>query len=233
MKGNRGEDTGRRRRRIQRRRETDFHRGGDKGQRGRGMEAYVHSRRKGKVRRDRNQSLEQRVRVLKRAETRRRQGRSLWIVGTTPELGRVRERRATKEAWAEQGDGKRVRKTRAWVSGCLTNPLAPVRGGTKGKGETRGSELPGLIFFRHPKDHGVGRKEARRAGIPTAGIVDSDTPYLDRVRYPIPGNEASRSGQRRRTRRFRNRWRGTQGRDGEAAVGGEGKGKDANQTREV
>jgi Ribosomal protein S2 len=199
------------------------------------MEAYVYGRRKGKVRRDRNQSLEQRVRVLKRAETRRNQGRTRWRVGTTPELGRVRERRASKEAWAEGGAKRRVRKTRAWVSGCLTNPRAPVGlgGGEKKRnlGETRGGERPGLIVFRHPKDHGVGRKEARRAGIPTAGIVDSESSYVDRLRYPIPGNEASRAGQRRRTRRFRNRRRSTSAR--EADLAGEGKGKDAKETREV
>lgn len=149
------------------------------------MERYVHSRRKGKVRRDRNQSVEQLGWVLKRREERTRHKRKVVVVGTRVEVGQRRERRQTHETRPENLE----RVTRSWLSGCLTNARKP--------------ELPGLIVFRNPNDHGVGRKEARRCGVPTTGIVDSDCEYVDARTYPIPGNDESRAGQRRVTRRIR------------------------------
>jgi ribosomal protein S2 len=186
--------------RLKRRTESKFHRGGKKEERQPGMEAYVHSRREGTVRRDRNQSVEQLVLVLNRVEKRRKEGKQILLVGTTPELGRLRERVGSKPA-SGGNPGRLGYVTRGWVSGSLTNSGLVTR---KAKGipvKARG-ELPGLIVFRHPNDHGVGRKEARRCGIPTVGIADSDCKYLDRLTYPVPGNDESRAGQRRVTRRL-------------------------------
>jgi len=188
--------------RVKLRRESDFHRGGEKAQRERGMEAYVYSRRKGKVRRDRDQTVEQRVIVLNRMEKRRKENQGIVVVGTSPELGRRRER------MNREGKGKRKQReyvTRGWVSGLLTNyakyaSIQTEEGKTNRKVRKK---LPGLIVFRHPNDHGVGRKEARRCGIPTAGIADSDCKYVERRTYPIPGNDDTRAGQRRVRRRIR------------------------------
>lgn len=204
--------------RVNLRRGRDFHRGGESAQRKPGRERYVHSTRKGKVRRDRDQSVEQLVMVLNRMEKRRKEDRSILRVGTSPELGRRRERRYRNP----RGGSKRKKRelvTRGWVSGLLTNYGKASRnqpgrkdgesGGRIGKQDPKEEvkwkgrkDLPGLIFFRHPKDHGVGRKEARRCGIPTAGIVDSDCEHVDRRTYPIPGNDESRTGQRRISRRI-------------------------------
>ena len=204
--------------RVKLRRDSQFHRGGEKAQREPGMEAYVYSRRKGKVRRDRDQSVEQLVIVLNRMEKRRKENQKILVVGTSPELGRMRERMNR-----EGGKGERKTRefvTRGWVSGLLTNyakyaslPSMIADPETKtlvGKQDPNAKtnwkimkDLPGLIVFRHPNDHGVGRKEARRCGIPTTGIADSDCKYVDRRTYPIPGNDDSRAGQRRVTRRIR------------------------------
>jgi len=204
--------------RVKLRRDSQFHRGGEKAQREPGMEAYVYGRRKGKVRRDRDQSVEQLVIILNRMEKRRKEKKKILVVGTSPELGRMRERMNR-----ERGKGERKNReyvTRGWVSGLLTNYAKYARNQSRmgerekknlvGKQEANAKrnwksmkERPGLIVFRHPNDHGVGRKEARRCGIPTTGIADSDCKYVDRRTYPIPGNDESRGGQRRVTRRIR------------------------------
>jgi len=205
--------------RVKLRRETQFHRGGERAQRQPGREAYVHSTRKGKVRRDRDQSVEQLVIVLNRMEKRRKEDRSILRVGTNPELGRRRER-MNRESTGGSKPKNRELVTRGWVSGLLTNyakyATIPSRLGDGGKNPVIGKqdpnrqtnwklmkELPGLILFRHPNDHGVGRKEARRCGIPTAGRVDSDCEHVERRTYPIPGNDDSRAAQRRLIRRVR------------------------------
>jgi len=190
-----GKKTSRQRRRNLRR-ENQFHRGGSKGGRKPERENSVHSRREGKVRRDRNQSVNQLGIVFKRIQQRKREKRKRIVVGTSPELGRLRER--TRK---EGKDPKRQVVTRGWVSGILTNRRRQEK-------ERTGGELPSLIVFRHPNDHGVGRKEARRCGIPTVGIADSDCEYMESLTYPIPGNDESRGGQRRRRRRIQNRWMG-------------------------
>jgi ribosomal protein S2 len=200
--------------RVKLRRDTQFHRGGDQGQREEEMIPYVHSRRKGKVRRDRDQTVEQLGILLNRVEKRRKEDQKILVVGTSPELGRRRERRNREK------EGKRKNRnyvTRGWVSGFLTNYAKYAsrreveetsrRVGKQDPSRKKGwkmvKEFPGLILFRHPNDHGVGRKEARRCGIPTAGIADSDCKYVDRRTYPIPGNDETREGQRRLRRRIR------------------------------
>lgn len=219
MKSEQEKEKGRgRETRVKLRRESQFHRGGEKAQREKGMEAYVYSRRKGKVRRDRDQTVEQLVIVLNRMEKRRKEKKKILVVGTSPELGRRRERMNREKGRAQSENREFV--TRGWVSGLLTNYAKYARNpsliGEEGKKTVVGKqdpnaktnwkrmkEFPGLILFRHPNDHGVGRKEARRCGIPTAGIADSDCKYVERRTYPIPGNDESRAGQRRVRRRIR------------------------------
>jgi ribosomal protein S2 len=67
----------------------------------------------------------------------------------------------------------------------------------------RSKSRPGLVRFRHPNDHGVGRKEARRCGIPTVGVADSDCQYRERLTYAIPGNDESRVAQMTLMRRVK------------------------------
>ena len=190
-----------RERRVKLRRENQFHRGGRTSTRTKPMEKYVYGRRNGQVRRDRNQTVEQVERVLKRRKDRKDDHRKIRIVGTSSELGRLRER-------GEETVGKREgreRVTRGWVSGRLTNRWRQREGSQETR--KRIEDLPGLVRFRHPKDHGVGRNEARRCGIPTGGIADGDCECVDKLTYPIPGNDESRGGQRRRRKRIQNRWK--------------------------
>lgn len=181
--------------RLKRRRKTQFHRGGKKEEREKGMEGYVHGRRKGQVRRDMQKTVEQLGIVRKRVEERKSQNRKIRVVGTTAELGRRRERMRGKKN-KEENQGNLEVVTRGWLSGSLTNT------GYLNQAKGRKEAMPGLIRFRHPNDHGVARKEARRCGVPTAGIVDSNSKAVERRTYPIPGNDESRAGQRRRRRRI-------------------------------
>lgn len=222
-------------RRRKLRRKNQFHRGGEAENRYPGIEEYIHSKRNGKLIRDMEKTLEQLGKVLKRIDKRAQKKEAVMVVGTTTELGRMRERRG------EEVDGrKRIRVTRTWVSGMLTNyrNFKNYVRRYKGKKETRrtpaekrwyeshrkgregwigrkgeetkrkGEEriLPSLIIFRHPNDHGVGRKEARRCGIPTVGRVDTDCKYRERRTYPIPGNDESRRSQMTRRRRIKKRY---------------------------
>lgn len=220
-----------RKRRVKLRINSQFHRGGEIEKRYPGMEQYIHSKRNGKVIRDREKSVEQLVIVLNRIENREKKNESVMVVGTTPELGRIRER-----VCADVDSKKRIRVTRTWISGMLTNYshfqnyvlrfkgtnedrksasekrwYESHRKGREGfVGLDNGMErqesgswasrkkkggLPGLIVFRHPNDHGVGRKEAMRCGIPTVGVMDSDCKYSERLTYPVPGNDESRVSQ--------------------------------------
>jgi len=225
-------------RRLKLRMNSQFHRGGEIEKRYPGMEEYVHSKRNGKLIRDREKSVDQLVIVLNRIEKREKKNESVMVVGTTAELGRRMERMC-----ADVDSKKRIRVTRTWVSGMLTNytnfqnyvlrfrgtkeerksasekrwyeshrkgregfvvNAQSLTGEEKAKGKKKsGSTLPGLIVFRHPNDHGVGRKEARRCGIPTVGVVDSDCKYTDRLTYPIPGNDESRVSQMTLMRRIK------------------------------
>jgi len=105
-----------RKRRLKLRRKSQFHRGGEIEKRSPGIEEYIHSKRNGKVRRDREKSVEQLVIVLNRIEKRKEKNESVIVVGTTAELGRLRER-----ICADVDSKRRIRVTRSWVSGMLTN----------------------------------------------------------------------------------------------------------------
>lgn len=103
-------------RRVKLRMNSQFHRGGDQEKRHSGMEQYIHSKRNGKLIRDLEKSVEQLVVVLNRIEKRQKKNESVMVVGTTPELGRMRER-----VCADVDSKKRIRVTRTWMSGMLTN----------------------------------------------------------------------------------------------------------------
>jgi ribosomal protein S2 len=105
-----------RKRRLKLRRKSQFHRGGEVEKRHPGVEEYIHSKRHGKLIRDREKSVEQLVIVLNRMEKRKEKNESVRRVGTTPELGRLMERR-----FADVKSKKRIRVSRSWVSGMLTN----------------------------------------------------------------------------------------------------------------
>lgn len=217
--------------RLKLRRQSQFHRGGEVKKRHSGMERDVHSKRNGKIIRDLNRSVDQLIVVLERMEKRVKKNESRMVVGTTPELGRRRERRCE-----DIDSSKRIRVTRSWISGMLTNypnfqkdrrRLKETQDDRKTYSEkrwyeshrkgreglvlkrssdgkrTRSKSRPGLVRFRHPNDHVVGRKEARRCGIPTVGVADSDCQYRDRLTYPIPGNDESRVAQMTLMRRVK------------------------------
>jgi len=212
--------------RLKLRMNNQFHRGGDVEKRYPGMEIYVHSKRNGKLIRDREKTIDQLTIVLSRIESIFKKNESVIVVGTTSELGRLIER-----IYADVDSKKRLRVTRTWVSGIRTNytnfqnyvlRFKATHDDRKSHAEKRWYELnrkgregrvgdhkelkkerPGLIVFRNPNDHVVGRKEALRCGIPTVGIVDTDCKYSERLRYPVPGNDDSRLSQRRVMRRIK------------------------------
>jgi small subunit ribosomal protein S2 len=231
--------------RLKLRRNNQFHRGGNVEEKKPGRDLYIHAKRNGKCVIDMDRAVDQRIVVLKRREKTLKKGESVILVGTTPELGRVMERRRK-----EVDSKKRIRVSRTWVSGMLTNyrnfqdyivRFKSTQMNTEGRKshseqrwyeshrktregfvglddtmETQGKEgkktplrtrRPGVIFFRHPNEHGVGRKEAARCGVPTVGIVDSDCKYREYLTYPIPGNDESRSAQMTLIRRVKNRVR--------------------------
>ena len=50
------------------------------------------------------------------------------------------------------------------------------------------TELPGVIFLLDPKKERIAVLEAKKLGIPTVGIVDTNCNPED-LDYPIPGND--------------------------------------------
>ena len=50
------------------------------------------------------------------------------------------------------------------------------------------TELPGVIFLVDPKKERIAVLEAKKLGIPTVGIVDTNCNPED-LDYPIPGND--------------------------------------------
>ena len=57
------------------------------------------------------------------------------------------------------------------------------------------NDLPGAVLLADVKESGIVVREARRAGIPLVGVVDTNTdPSL--IDYPIPGNDDAISSLR-------------------------------------
>jgi len=103
-------------RRIKVRIETGFHVGGDVKYRTPYFEPNIYSKRDGKWRIDIRKTVEQLAIVFNRIEDRRIQKESVIIVGTTDELGPRIER-----VFSGTNSKKRIRVTRTWISGMLTN----------------------------------------------------------------------------------------------------------------
>ena len=231
-----------RNRRLKLRMNNQFHRGGEVEKMHPGIEIYVHSKRNGKLIRDREKTVDQLVIVLNRIENLLKNNESVIIVGTTSERGRLLER-----VYADVDSSKRIRVTRTWVSGIRTNytnfqnyvlRFKATNEERKSHAEKRWYELnrkgregmvgisdsnekveqkkerPGLIVFRNPNDHVVGRKEALRCGIPTVGRVDTDCKYSERLTYPVPGNDDSRGSQRTMIRRIKRVYEESQKKEG-------------------
>lgn len=169
---------------IQRRIQNQFHRGGKKGKLLSDRAPYVEGENgEGERRRKRTESRRQYRNVRGRVQERAKRKRKRRIVGTKPVLGQMRKKRGS-------GTGMGVEYwTKGWESGSLTNA------------ETKG-ERPGRRRFRHTKEHGTARSEARACGIPTAGVrkADASKETYEKRRYVIPGNEDSVRGTRRRGR---------------------------------
>lgn len=203
------------------RRKNGFHIGGKVKSRNPMIEDYIYAKSEKRAIRNREKSMEQLVVVIKRIKERKSKGESVIVVGTTEELGPALEKLG--ESLDEEMKSRRILVTRTWISGRLTNysNLQNTVQRYKGTSEERrtrsekkwykkhrkgregyaggkdgNAKLPGLIRFRHPNDHGVGRKEASRCGVPTVAVVNGESKYTDRVTYPLPGNTESRKSQR-------------------------------------
>lgn len=57
------------------------------------------------------------------------------------------------------------------------------------------NSMPSLIIFFHTNEHAVAIKEASLCGIPTVGIVDSNSQRADLLTYAVPGNDDGRESQ--------------------------------------
>lgn len=216
---------GNRKERIKLRRNNQFHRGGDVSNRHPGVEIYVHSKQDGKVIMDLNKTIDQLGIVLNRVEERNKKNESVILVGTSSEVGRMIERIyenvdenkriRVSRTWVSgirtnytnfknyvirfkaTHDDRKTHAEKRWYELNRKNREGIVGiKSTLGKREDRDTKgRPGLIVFRNPNDHIVGRKEALRCGIPTVGLVDGDCKYSEILTYPIPGNDDSRVSQ--------------------------------------
>lgn len=208
--------------RLKLRMNNQFHRGGEVEKRHPGMEMYVHSKRNGKLIRDIEKTIDQLVIVLNRIENIFKNNESVIVVGTTSEGGRLIERmyedvdsskriRVTR-TWVSgirtnytsfqnyvlrfkaTHDDRKSHAEKRWYE-LNRKGREGIVGITDSNQTELKKERPGLIVFRNPNDHVVGRKEALRCGIPTVGIVDTDCKYSERLTYPVPGNDDSRVSQ--------------------------------------
>jgi len=82
----------------------------------------------------------------------------------------------------------------SWLSGSGSRKAS----GKEGDQEDLSSRgRPGLVVFLHPADHELAIREAFSSGVPVAAVVNTDTPSLESMDYPLPGNESSLSAQLR------------------------------------
>lgn len=116
-----------------------------------------------------------------------------WLGGTFTNFPVIRSRtkylRETSEK-LEKGDFKKYTKFERMKIAEELEKLEWRMGGIKDM-----MELPGAILLADVKEGGIVIKEARRAGIPIVGIVDTnaDPSFID---YPIPGNDDAVSSLR-------------------------------------
>ena len=194
-----------------RRREAGVHRGTSKKDRVKGVEPYVYGLRGDRVVRDRKRAERQWARVRKRAAGLRAREIPIRRVSTGAQCGGRRQTRGDTRK-DRQGRELVYKVATRWMSGTLSNPVYRK---TQVNGLHAHPTRPGRLRCRNPKDHAVCRREARAAGVPTAGIVNSDCRRASRLTYPIPGNDGDRRPAARYVERVKERVKPVR-RDGEA-----------------
>lgn len=116
-----------------------------------------------------------------------------WLGGTFTNFPVIRARakylRETSEKLA-QGDFKKYTKFERMKIAEELEKLERRMGGIKYMGE-----LPGAVLLADVKESGIVVREAKRAGIPLVGIVDTNTDPSS-IDYPIPGNDDAVSSLR-------------------------------------
>ena len=163
-----------------------------------GVAPYLHGVREGRALRDRRRAERQWTEVRQRAAGLRDREIPLRRVSTgTLGGGRRHTRGETRKD--RQGRDRVYKVSTRWMSGTLSNEVYRKAQGT---GRHR---RPGRLRCRNPKDHQVARHEARAAGVPTAGVVNSDCTRHGRLTYPIPGNDRDRRPLARYMERVKHR----------------------------
>ncbi|MFZ1736152.1 MAG: 30S ribosomal protein S2 [Candidatus Moraniibacteriota bacterium] len=116
-----------------------------------------------------------------------------WIGGTFTNFSVIRGRtkflRETEDKLA-RGDFKSYTKFERMKIAEELEKLEKSMGGIKYM-----NELPGAVFLADAKEGAIVIREARRAGIPLVGIVDSNADPSS-IDYPIPGNDDAISSLR-------------------------------------
>lgn len=116
-----------------------------------------------------------------------------WIGGTFTNFSVIRSRtkflRETEEKLA-RGDFKGYTKFERMKIAEELEKLEKSMGGIKYM-----NELPGAVFLADAKEGAIVIREARRAGIPLVGIVDTNADPSS-IDYPIPGNDDAISSLR-------------------------------------
>lgn len=116
-----------------------------------------------------------------------------WIGGTFTNFSVIRSRtkflRETEDKLA-RGDFKSYTKFERMKIAEELEKLEKSMGGIKYM-----NELPGAVFLADAKEGAIVIREARRAGIPLVGIVDSNADPSS-IDYPIPGNDDAISSLR-------------------------------------
>lgn len=116
-----------------------------------------------------------------------------WLGGTFTNFPVIRSRtkylRETSER-LERGDFKGYTKFERMKIAEEMEKLEKRMGGIKEM-----QDLPGAVLLADVKESGIVVREARRAGIPIVGVVDTNTDPSP-IDYPIPGNDDAVSSLR-------------------------------------
>lgn len=116
-----------------------------------------------------------------------------WLGGTFTNFSVIRSRtkylRETSEKLG-RGDYKRYTKFERMKIGEELEKLERRMGGIKHM-----TDLPGAVLLADVKESAIVIREARRAGIPVVGVVDTNADPSD-IDYPIPGNDDAISSLR-------------------------------------
>ena len=194
-----------------RRREAGVHVGASMKDRAPGASVYVHGVRDGHARLDRRRAERQWTEVRRRAGRLRDREIPIRRVSTGASGG---GRRHTRGETRKDRHGRELvyKVATRWMSGSLSNDvyrrtISSTSNAVGAVNATRGQmhQRPGRVRCRNPADHKVCRQEARAAGVPTAGVVNSDCKRHRRLTYPIPGNDRDRRPMARYRERLKHR----------------------------